>query len=821
MIGLGVVAVGALAAWLLGASDAAAPVAGGTRAPGASAPDIASAPLSGPVDLHQHPLAVTVLGCRNQPAAGAHVVALVGERSYAATSDREGRATVLVPDDAGAVVVSARIGRHTSDGVPASGAAVEVNACPGASVHGRVVDQDGAAVVGALIALTSEDGSYVDEVVSDDEGAYALADAQLDGRGLVVEGPDGPSPRALAPLSAAEDREVDLVVGELRDVVGWVLDMNGEPQPGVVVTMRAEKFESAWVAITGPGGDFRFANAPATPVRVDADGGELGLASARLAGSSAPRREVDLVLEPMGSITVFGPEKGGGAVAVVRCFDARYHGTDDLYTDDLDATFTETDGSPQVDLDDGGGDVLDSSDIQPSMDEMFTTMAEGLRGFDRDEPVESVKRVMLTMMKAHGGVAAELGGDGVDYESIAEMTAKELVESSPEVVDLFAKVANMLESGYEPREAFEQVGREMGMGSPDDYEGDAPPEELPEAQAGEAWTETPPPEAVEERGHVLLNDDGAVVEPAQSGPLEPEIVAEDGAVLEYPDYAAQDVYMPPTDAMTMPEEDRRAVATRGPLGARMMVRASYAYQVHIKYADGTELFCGRVFVDPGADAVVRCGAEEGEGHVVGRVVDTKGAPIAGIMVSEGMGEATTGPDGRFDLTMKLWSTSEAFLTATDPSGAFAASSLRNINATAGEVTEVGDLVMRRPEEAPVGSPTADFGGIGGLVALDETGLRLDDLEPDSPLALAGAERGDVITMVDGVSAAELSMDELLVRLRGEVGSHVQVRLRNSAGEVYELDLERAMIQVGPDKWSRLDAYDRYDGGDEDLPQFEY
>lgn len=807
-IWLGAIAIIALAWWLV-AGSSAAPQRLAAGAPGASASGASDAPraLGGPVDLHQHPLAVTVIGCRRRPAAGAKVVALAGARAYVATADGDGRASVLVPDDVGTVLVRASVGRHTSAPVPAERGAVEVSACPGAGVHGKVVDQDGTPVPGVAIALSAEDGSYIDETVSDDDGAYELADAQLDGRGLVVETSDGPSPRALGPLAAAEDREVDVIVGGLREVVGWVLDMNGDPQPGVVVTLRAEKFESTWAAITGPGGEFRFPYAPSTPVRVDADGGELGLASARLAGSSAPRREVELVLEPMGTITVFGPDKGEGTVAVVRCFDARYHGADDLYTDDLDAA-----GSDPYGYDFAGDGAIDprqegpaDTEPDPSMDSMFATMADGLRGFDRDKPLESVTRVMATMMRAGLG-GPDIADPSLDIDAAAAETAKQLIESAPELVAAFARASELLGRGLGPREAFETAARELGFADGVGG-GDEPPAEVEDTEDGPVIvTKTPRPEV----DGVTPWDHSAEYATSMGSPVEESVEPYDAAGL--PEAASGEggegeeltTFEPLVVDASAADDDQRAVATRGGLGVPMRVRASYAYAVQIRYPDGTDLFCGRVFVDPGADAVVRCGEDQGEAHIVGRIVGTDGQPLTGIVVSEGQGQATTDADGRFDLAMQLWSTSEAFVMATDPSGAFTPSSRRNINATASEVTDIGELVMRRPEETPIGSPTEDFGGIGGLVSLDETGLHLDDLEPDSPLALAGAEAGDAIIMVDGVSAGELSMDELLLRLRGEAGSHVNLRLRNGAGEVFELDLERAIIRVGPEKWSGTD-----------------
>ncbi len=76
----------------------------------------------------------------------------------------------------------------------------------------------------------------------------------------------------------------------------------------------------------------------------------------------------------------------------------------------------------------------------------------------------------------------------------------------------------------------------------------------------------------------------------------------------------------------------------------------------------------------------------------------------------------------------------------------------------------------------------EFGGIGVLLSLDDTGaVRLTPLD-GSPADRAGIEAGDVLLAVDGqpVNVTE-GLDPIAARLRGPVGSEVRLRIRRGRG----------------------------------------
>ncbi|MCR5724562.1 MAG: S41 family peptidase [Treponema sp.] len=66
---------------------------------------------------------------------------------------------------------------------------------------------------------------------------------------------------------------------------------------------------------------------------------------------------------------------------------------------------------------------------------------------------------------------------------------------------------------------------------------------------------------------------------------------------------------------------------------------------------------------------------------------------------------------------------------------------------------------------------------------------------DSPGAKAGIQSGDFIVAIDGKPTPEMSMNEVLTNLRGEVGSPVNVTILRGANMKFEIKLVRALIEV--------------------------
>lgn len=177
----------------------------------------------------------------------------------------------------------------------------------GARLEGRVVDSTGVPQAGVALALLAADGARLTATSSDADGRYALADATLAGAAVAV----GDATQPLEPgLARAEVRHLDLIVGATREVRGFVLDLNGDPVGGVVVTLRAMAFEGWQVGVSRKNGTVVFPRAPATELRLEAYDETLG-ADAGWVSAGSRQASVDLVLEPTAELTVEAGAPGG------------------------------------------------------------------------------------------------------------------------------------------------------------------------------------------------------------------------------------------------------------------------------------------------------------------------------------------------------------------------------------------------------------------------------------------------------------------------------------------------------------------------------
>ena len=83
------------------------------------------------------------------------------------------------------------------------------------------------------------------------------------------------------------------------------------------------------------------------------------------------------------------------------------------------------------------------------------------------------------------------------------------------------------------------------------------------------------------------------------------------------------------------------------------------------------------------------------------------------------------------------------------------------------------------------------GGIHARMGWNEsTGLRVVEVPAEGPAAEAGLEAGDRIVSIDGEDVQGMPMRAVVERLRGPVGSHVELGILRS-GERRTLRVERA------------------------------
>ena len=96
-----------------------------------------------------------------------------------------------------------------------------------------------------------------------------------------------------------------------------------------------------------------------------------------------------------------------------------------------------------------------------------------------------------------------------------------------------------------------------------------------------------------------------------------------------------------------------------------------------------------------------------------------------------------------------------------------------------------------PEEVEALETQKIYGGVGVTVAIQDAGLTVTEITPESPAENAGILVGDVIVSIDGHPVKNLTIETISEFARGEVGTKVNYTvLRPSTGELLSFDMVR-------------------------------
>ncbi len=98
---------------------------------------------------------------------------------------------------------------------------------------------------------------------------------------------------------------------------------------------------------------------------------------------------------------------------------------------------------------------------------------------------------------------------------------------------------------------------------------------------------------------------------------------------------------------------------------------------------------------------------------------------------------------------------------------------------------------------------AAFGGIGVTMGFKDDKVTVISVLDDTPGQKAGLQVGDEIVAVDGNEVAGQSASDVVMQIRGEVGTEVQLTILR-AGEQMDVTLQRDVIHVPTVKGSMLD-----------------
>jgi carboxyl-terminal processing protease len=126
-----------------------------------------------------------------------------------------------------------------------------------------------------------------------------------------------------------------------------------------------------------------------------------------------------------------------------------------------------------------------------------------------------------------------------------------------------------------------------------------------------------------------------------------------------------------------------------------------------------------------------------------------------------------------------------FESLGDPHSAYLTEDeLRSLtDTTSGEFGGVGMYINKQVPDAEEGIPQ----GRGYIEVVSPI--------EDTPAYRAGLRAGDLIVSVEGESTSDLSVDEVVDRLRGAPGTEVEITIRRGRSQEFPVTLERAVIQI--------------------------
>ena len=103
-----------------------------------------------------------------------------------------------------------------------------------------------------------------------------------------------------------------------------------------------------------------------------------------------------------------------------------------------------------------------------------------------------------------------------------------------------------------------------------------------------------------------------------------------------------------------------------------------------------------------------------------------------------------------------------------------------------------------------------FGGVGLSIskAIESTPEKPAYVEVASPIedtpgARAGIQAGDLLTAIDGMPTPDMTMNEVLAKLRGKIGEPVTVSVRRGVNMNFDVTLIRALIEVPTVKYGMI------------------
>ncbi len=89
----------------------------------------------------------------------------------------------------------------------------------------------------------------------------------------------------------------------------------------------------------------------------------------------------------------------------------------------------------------------------------------------------------------------------------------------------------------------------------------------------------------------------------------------------------------------------------------------------------------------------------------------------------------------------------------------------------------------------------EFGGLGIEVTMEQGFVRVVSPIDETPAARAGIEAGDFITHLDGETVLGLTLSEAVDKMRGRVGSDIQLTIRREGVDPFDVAVTRDVVRI--------------------------
>ena len=118
-----------------------------------------------------------------------------------------------------------------------------------------------------------------------------------------------------------------------------------------------------------------------------------------------------------------------------------------------------------------------------------------------------------------------------------------------------------------------------------------------------------------------------------------------------------------------------------------------------------------------------------------------------------------------------------------------------INGMVSKLDQYSDYIPPEEIDRFKGSVESEFGGIGIQVSVDGGELTVISPIVGSPAYRAGLAAGDKIVEIAGEPTKDITLDDAVKLMKGDVGTEVEIAVRHTNGEREEFSIKREIVRV--------------------------